>query len=104
MVEVLPAIPSASAITISMPSAPPARERPTLQIFFSAPLAWKDRSGQLHPIEMLDYGGERDLLVQVFQEVRRDVSLCFEDVEAKKFFITEFPNRHFHVILIIANL
>ena len=32
------------------------------------------------------------------------VSLCFEDVEAKKFFITEFPNRHFHVILIIANL
>lgn len=36
-----------------------------LNVFFSAPLAWRDRANKLHPLEMLDYASERDGLVQV---------------------------------------
>ena len=35
------------------------KEKNVLNVLFSAPLAWRDRSGRLHPLEMLDYGAER---------------------------------------------
>jgi hypothetical protein len=49
-----------------------------LNVLFSAPLAWRDKSNRLHPLERLDYASERDALSAVFKEVRRDVSLCFD--------------------------
>ena len=50
----------------------------TLKVFFSAPLAWRDRNNTLHPLEVLDYASERSALLQVFREVRRDINLCFD--------------------------
>ena len=38
-----------------------------LNVFFSTPLAWRDRTNQLHPLEVLNYSAERDALVQVFK-------------------------------------
>lgn len=35
------------------------KEKNVLNVLFSAPLAWRDRSNRLHPLEMLDYGAER---------------------------------------------
>ena len=35
------------------------KENYVLNVLFSAPLAWRDRSGRSHPLEMLDYGAER---------------------------------------------
>jgi hypothetical protein len=35
------------------------KENYVLNVLFSAPLAWRDRSNRLHPLEMLDYGAER---------------------------------------------
>jgi hypothetical protein len=49
-----------------------------LNVFFSAPLAWRDRSNRLHPLDALDYTSERDALAQVFREVQRDISVCFD--------------------------
>jgi hypothetical protein len=49
-----------------------------LNVFFSSPLAWRDRSNRLHPLETLDYSYERDALAQVFREVQRDISVCFD--------------------------
>lgn len=37
----------------------------TLNVFFSAPLAGFDRNSRPHPLEMLDYTSERELLTQV---------------------------------------
>jgi hypothetical protein len=50
----------------------------TLNVFFSAPLAWRDRANRLHPLEVLDYSNERDALVQVLREVNRDISVVYE--------------------------
>lgn len=50
----------------------------TLHVLFSAPLAGYDRQGKAHPMEVLDYASERDALIQVFKEARRDVSLHFD--------------------------
>lgn len=49
-----------------------------LSVLFSAPLAWQDTRNQLHPIQTLDYAGEREALVQVFHEAKRDVGLRFD--------------------------
>ena len=49
-----------------------------LSVLFSVPLAWKGRDLRLHGIEMLDYGAERDMLCQLFREVRRDISVHFD--------------------------
>lgn len=49
----------------------------SLHVFFSAPLAWRDRTNKLHSLEALDYNAERDSLVQVFREVSRSVSVKF---------------------------
>lgn len=38
------------------------KENYVLNVLFSAPLAWRDRSNRLHPLEMLDYGAERFVL------------------------------------------
>ena len=35
------------------------KEKNVLNVFFAAPLAWRDRSNRLHPLEVLDYGAER---------------------------------------------
>lgn len=37
------------------------KEKNVLNVLFSAPLAWRDRSNRLHPLEMLDYGAERSV-------------------------------------------
>eukprot|EP01033_Poteriospumella_lacustris_P004825 gene4826-3460_t len=50
----------------------------TLHVLFSAPLAGYDRQGKAHPMEVLDYAAERDALMQVFKEARRDVALHFD--------------------------
>ena len=49
-----------------------------LKVFFSAPLAWRDRTNTLHPLEVLDYASERNALIQVFRDVNRDLSVCFD--------------------------
>ena len=35
------------------------KNRNILNVLFAAPLAWRDRSNRLHPLEVLDYGAER---------------------------------------------
>ena len=40
----------------------------TLHVLFSAPLAGFDRNSKPHPLEVLDYSAERDILIQVFKE------------------------------------
>jgi hypothetical protein len=50
----------------------------TLNVFFSAPLAGFDRNAKPHPLEVLDYASERELLIQVFREVHRDVNVHFD--------------------------
>ena len=52
--------------------------RNVLNVFFSAPLAWRDAHHTLHPLTTLDYRSERDALVQVFREVHRDLSVSFD--------------------------
>jgi hypothetical protein len=49
-----------------------------LHVFFSAPLAWSDRQGRSHPLEMLNYDAERDSIIHVLKEVHRDISVCFQ--------------------------
>jgi hypothetical protein len=49
-----------------------------LSVLFSAPLAWRDLAGQLHPIEMLEFEQERELLIQAFTEAGCDVELRFD--------------------------
>ena len=49
-----------------------------LNVLFAAPLAWRDRSNRLHPLEVLDYGAERDALSHVFREVQRDISVIYD--------------------------
>lgn len=50
-----------------------------LCVLFSSPLAWKDRqTHRLNPIEMLDFGDERETIVQAFKEAQRDVSINFD--------------------------
>lgn len=50
----------------------------TLCVLFSTPLAWRDKSNHLHPIETLDYANEREVLVHVFKEAQRDISVRFD--------------------------
>ena len=64
----------------------------SLTVLFSCPLAWRDRTNRLYPIEVLDHNAERDALLQghrrrrmhasysfiVFREVRRDISVSFD--------------------------
>lgn len=50
----------------------------TLNVLFSAPLAGFDRYSKPHPLEVLDHTGEREMLIQVFKEVHRDISLHFD--------------------------
>ena len=35
------------------------KNKNVLNVLFAAPLAWRDRSNRLHPLEVLDYGAER---------------------------------------------
>jgi len=49
-----------------------------LTVLFSGPLAWRDWNGQLHPIELLEFDLERELLVQSFQEAGCNVKLRFD--------------------------
>ena len=50
----------------------------TLNVLFSAPLAFVNRNWETVPLEVLDYSAERELLMQVFKEVHRDVSVHFD--------------------------
>ena len=56
----------------------------TLNVLFSAPLAWRDRNKNTNALQRLDYASERDALVEVFKEVHRDVSLCFDFATTEK--------------------
>jgi len=49
----------------------------TLNVFFSAPLAGFDRNSRPHPLEMLDYTSERELLTQVCVKVILCYALLF---------------------------
>jgi hypothetical protein len=50
----------------------------TLNVLFSTPLAYVNKKMKIVPLDVLDYIKERDLLMQVFKEVRRDVSVHFD--------------------------
>ena len=50
----------------------------TLNVLFSTPLAYMNNEMKLAPMDVLDYSKERDLLMQVFKEVQRDVSVHFD--------------------------
>ena len=50
----------------------------TLNVLFSAPLAFVNTKRETVPLEVLDYNAERELLMQVFKEVHRDVSVHFD--------------------------
>lgn len=50
----------------------------TLNVLFSAPLAFVNKRWETVPLEVLDYSAERELLMQVFKEVHRDVSVHFD--------------------------
>jgi hypothetical protein len=50
----------------------------TLNVLFSTPLAYVNKKMKIAPLDVLDYNKERDLLMQVFKEVRRDVSVHFD--------------------------
>ena len=73
-----------SPITSSTPATPTSTSNfssathNTLTVLFSSPLAWRDKQNRLHPLTMLNYRGERDQILQVFQEVHNDVSVCFD--------------------------
>lgn len=54
---------------------------PKLHVFFSSPLATQDRERNWHTLQLLDYSGERDMLIQVCGEVRRDGEPWTEGVE-----------------------
>lgn len=49
-----------------------------LCVLFSSPLAWKDSKHRLHSMEMLDFGDERDTLIQAFKEAQHEVSINFD--------------------------
>jgi hypothetical protein len=55
------------------------KENYVLNVLFSAPLAWRDRSNRLHPLEMLDYGAERFVQLYVISHCMKiiDCSLCY---------------------------
>lgn len=44
-------------------------------MFFSSPLAGRNRT-EIVPLDMLNYVAEREMLIQVFKEVRRDGKCC----------------------------
>jgi hypothetical protein len=50
----------------------------TLNVLFSTPLAYMNNEMKMAPMDVLDYSKERDLLMQVFKEVQRDVSVHFD--------------------------
>ena len=50
----------------------------TLNVLFSTPLAYMNNEMKMAPLDVLDYSKERDLLMQVFKEVHRDVSVHFD--------------------------
>ena len=50
----------------------------TLNVLFSTPLAYMNNEMKMFPMDVLDYSKERDLLMQVFKEVQRDVSVHFD--------------------------
>lgn len=52
-------------------------KRDYIEVLFSAPLAWRDLRGQLHPIEQIDIEQERELLIQSFQESGADITPRF---------------------------
>lgn len=56
----------------------PRKATETICVLFSAPLAWTDTRNQLHPIQTLDYPGERDTLIQAFREASRDIGVRFD--------------------------
>ena len=54
------------------------KTKDTICVLFSAPLAWTDTRNRLHPIQTLDYPGERDTLIQAFREASRDIGVRFD--------------------------
>jgi len=63
---------------LSLSLSPREQQMQRLNVFFSCPLARQDRSGTLHPLEILDYSAEREMMIQVFKEVHRDVAVHFD--------------------------
>ena len=76
--KVTGAISLSTAVAVAASTTRQVRRKQVLHVLFSAPLAWRDRSSRLHPLEMLDYATERDALYHVFKEVQRDVSVRFD--------------------------
>jgi hypothetical protein len=56
----------------------PASQRDVLSVLFSAPLAWRDLEGNLHPIELLFFDQEREQLVQSLMESGSDICARFD--------------------------
>ena len=54
------------------------RVRPSLAVLFSVPLVYRDGGGRLHPMELLDYEVERELLWASMKEASRDIDLRFD--------------------------
>ena len=55
-----------------------ALHRDVLSVLFSAPLAWRDLEGNLHPIELLFFDQEREQLMQSLMESGSDIIPRFD--------------------------
>ena len=73
---------SAPTPTLFAPSQPNAGSaeysRPTLCVLHSSPLAWRTRTGELQPMEVLNFDSEREVLWQSLREASRDIHLRFD--------------------------
>ena len=99
---------NASLTTTTLTTTPhlPRPRKQVLHVLFSAPLAWRDRSSRLHPLEMLDYATERDALYHVFREVQRDVSVRFDFATTDSLVsprLITFPSSYYFSLLLLSS-
>lgn len=55
-----------------------------IAMLFSAPLAWRDGNGTIHPFPKLDFNMERELMWQCLKEASRDIQLSFDTATCKR--------------------
>lgn len=65
-------------------SSSPSLAIPNLQVLFSSPLAWRDQNNLYHPMEQLDYIRERESMIQMFREARRNIAVTFDFATTEK--------------------
>ena len=57
----------------------------TIKVLTSAPLVWRDKqTGELNPIEVLDFELEREILYQCLIEASRDIDLSFDTATTQR--------------------